>query len=361
MGALPLPLLKPRSLPDYLPARMVNEFVYCPRLFFYEWVEGLFRSSADTVEGSIQHARVDKKSTAMPGPEVVEGGEKIHSRSVTLSSERLRVIAKLDLAEAVDGVVTPVDYKHGKPREAGDELELWPSDRVQLAIQGLVLRENGYRSEEGVAYYAATKQRVRVAFSDTLMRETEEVIGEAWRLAELGPIPAPLVDSPKCPGCSLAGICLPDETQKLRRDNPAAEQMSLFDDEVERKPVVGEVRRLMTPRDDLRPVYLNTPGLRVGKSGEVLQVKEKDILRQEIRMGEICQLNVMGNVQITTQGGCNRCGEAEIPVSYFSQGRMVLRDHDRAEYEKRFPAQGAIPVGGRGMVCARTGEAAGGW
>jgi hypothetical protein len=24
------------KLPDLLPARMLNEFVYCPRLFFYE-------------------------------------------------------------------------------------------------------------------------------------------------------------------------------------------------------------------------------------------------------------------------------------------------------------------------------------
>ena len=31
------------AVPEYLPARMLNEFVYCPRLFFYEWVEGVFR------------------------------------------------------------------------------------------------------------------------------------------------------------------------------------------------------------------------------------------------------------------------------------------------------------------------------
>ena len=30
-------------MPDYLPARMLNEFVYCPRLFYYEWVEGAGR------------------------------------------------------------------------------------------------------------------------------------------------------------------------------------------------------------------------------------------------------------------------------------------------------------------------------
>ena len=33
---------------DLLPARMVNEFVYCPRLFFLEWVEARFAESDDT-------------------------------------------------------------------------------------------------------------------------------------------------------------------------------------------------------------------------------------------------------------------------------------------------------------------------
>ena len=50
MGALPVVVSDREKLPDYLPARMVNEFAYCPRLFFYEWVEGLFAESVDTVE-----------------------------------------------------------------------------------------------------------------------------------------------------------------------------------------------------------------------------------------------------------------------------------------------------------------------
>jgi CRISPR-associated protein Cas1 len=66
MGALPIQIEAKRELPDYLPARMVNEFAYCPRLFFYEWVEGLFAESVDTVEGSIQHRRVDAKATTLP-------------------------------------------------------------------------------------------------------------------------------------------------------------------------------------------------------------------------------------------------------------------------------------------------------
>src|SRR3954469_9426951 len=114
MGALPVLIESKRELPDYLPARMVNEFAYCPRLFFYEWVEGLFAESVDTVEGAIQHRRVDAKTKALPtAKQIKEGGtaaaqtpQSIHSRSVQLSSERLRVIAKMDLVEVEDGVVT---------------------------------------------------------------------------------------------------------------------------------------------------------------------------------------------------------------------------------------------------------------
>src|SRR5437899_6699825 len=96
MGALPIRIEEHRKLPDYLPARMVNEFAYCPRLFFYEWVEGVFRESADTIEGSTQHRRADAGSGELAGP---EEAETIHARSVTLSSERLRVVAKMDLVE----------------------------------------------------------------------------------------------------------------------------------------------------------------------------------------------------------------------------------------------------------------------
>ncbi|HTS32080.1 MAG TPA: CRISPR-associated endonuclease Cas1, partial [Bryobacteraceae bacterium] len=316
MSALPVPLENKRKLPDYLPARMVNEFAYCPRLFFYEWVEGVFEESSDTVSGEIEHRRVDTRGSALPPPE--ELPEKIHARSVTLSSERLRVIAKMDLIEAEGGVVTPVDYKHGRPLRGDEGPELWPADRAQLAVQGIVLRESGYRCDEGVAYYRKTGQRVRAAFDGAVMADAESLIARAWQTAEEGEIPAPLEDSPKCPRCSLAGICLPDETRRLAEDIADAEQLGLFDPPT-RKPVKREVRALVTPRSELRPLYLNTQGMRVGKSGAVLQVKDDKTLVQEVRVGEICQVNLMGNVQISTQAVQALC-EAEVPVCYFSMG-----------------------------------------
>ncbi|MGA2260048.1 MAG: CRISPR-associated endonuclease Cas1 [Acidobacteriota bacterium] len=311
------------ALPDYLPARMLNEFVYCPRLFFYEWVDGIFQESTDTIEGKFQHRRVDEKATGLPAPEDL-GDDTLRSRSVTLSSDRHGVIARMDLVEAAAGAVTPVDYKHGDPRETDHGIELWPTDKIQLAAQGLVLRDNGYRCEEGLVYYFKTKQRVRVAFDDTLTAETVRLIGEARAVAAAGQIPSPLEDSPKCQGCSLAGICLPDETIGLsaRERSEDAIQLPLFSDgprTTARRQDALPMRRLIAPRDDLRPAYLNTQGLRVGKSGEVLQVREKEALKQEIRIGEISQLNLMGNIQLSTQAVQSLC-YGDVPVCYFSQG-----------------------------------------
>ena len=80
-----------------------------------------------------------------------------------------------------------------------------------------------------------------------------------------------------------------------------------------------DVRRLVPARDDLRPLYLNTQGLHVGKSGRVLKVKEKQKVVQEVRINEICQLNLMGNIQLTTQAIQTLC-QAEVPIAYFSMG-----------------------------------------
>jgi CRISPR-associated protein Cas1 len=318
------------TLPDYLPARMLNEYVYCPRLFYYEWVEGLFAHNRETVEGAIRHAKVDTGKGELAPAEDISSAETIHSRSVTLSSETHRLIAKLDVIEAEDGHVTPVDYKRGAPRKDRDtgELAAWDADRAQLCVQALVLRDNGYQCDEGVIYYVTTKQRVRVAVDETLVSETLAALREARELAGSGRIPPPLVDSPKCPRCSLVGICLPDETTALRLHGPATNvvQRTLFDIgdspgaiAADQSAEDGHVRRLLPARDDLRPLYLNTQGLRVGKSGFVLKLQEKDKLVQEVRINEICQLNLFGNIQLSTQAVQALC-EQEVPIGYFSYG-----------------------------------------
>ena len=312
----------PRSLPDYLPARMINEYVYCPRLFYYEQVEGVFVHNEHTAEGAAQHKRVDKEGKSAPKPDE-ESEIPTVARSITLSSEKHRVIAKLDLAEFADGCAMPVDYKHGRPMKQDDGLQAWPSDRVQLAVQALVLRENGYRCLEGVVFYQKTRQRVRISFDDKAMEEAEKAIAEAWKTAASTEMPPPLVDSPKCPGCSLVGICMPDETWRLQSllETEGNVQLDLFKPKpnTPKEAPKKEPRLLVAPRADLRPLYLNSQGLRVGKSGGVLQCKERNKVVQEARINEICQVNLMGSIQISTQAVQALC-RAEKPICYFSMG-----------------------------------------
>ena len=45
---------------------MINEYQYCPRLAYLEWVQGEWADSADTVEGRHVHRRVDKKGGDLP-------------------------------------------------------------------------------------------------------------------------------------------------------------------------------------------------------------------------------------------------------------------------------------------------------
>jgi CRISPR-associated protein Cas1 len=161
---------------------------------------------------------------------------------------------------------------------------------------------------------------------EDVVTETLDALRRARATAAAGIIPPPLVDSPKCPGCSLVGICLPDETRAAMawRESEAdtGTQLDLFaQDDTEEAPLVPheEIRRLVPARDDLRPLYVTGYGFTVGKSNDVLQVKEKGQLVQEVRIREVSQVSVFGSVSLTA-GAVQVLCEAERPVAHFSMG-----------------------------------------
>jgi CRISPR-associated protein Cas4 len=132
---------------------MVNEFVYCPRLAYLMWTQAEWSDTADTIEGQRAHARVDRPGAPLPPPEAVESTEDhVVSRSLSLSSMTLGVIAKIDVAEVDDGSVTPIDYKRGKRPHVA--LGAYEPERVQVCLQALLLEEHGYRVGGAAIYYA---------------------------------------------------------------------------------------------------------------------------------------------------------------------------------------------------------------
>lgn len=63
-----VPVESDDTVPDLVPARMVNEFCYCPRLFHLEWVHAQFADNLETVDGRWQHRAVDEPGGAVPHP-----------------------------------------------------------------------------------------------------------------------------------------------------------------------------------------------------------------------------------------------------------------------------------------------------
>ena len=284
--------------PPLVPARLVNEYVYCARLAYLEWVQGEWADSSDTVEGRHAHRRVNRDGGDLPPPADVDRAERVHARSITLSSERLGLIARMDLIESEGGKLTPVDYKRGK-RPHVERLAYDP-ERVQLCVQGLLLREHGYDCDEGVLYFVGSRERVPVAFDDELVAATHEAVEGLRRVAAEGVIPPPLEDSPKCPRCSLVEICLPDEVNHLTRPDVAPRPISV-------------------PCTEALPLYVQAPRARVSKSGEILVVTADDVELATARLEETSQVVVLGNIHLTTP--ClHELMWRGIPVTWHSYG-----------------------------------------
>ena len=292
----------PADTPSLVPARIVNEFVYCPRLAYLEWVQGEWAESSDTVEGRHAHRRVDRQGGALPGPAQVEESPTLHARSVTLSSERLGLIARMDLIASDGGQVVPVDYKRGKRPHV--ESGAYDPERVQLCVQGLILREHGYDCVEGALYFVASRERVRVVFDDELIAATRQALDGLRRVAAGGAIPPPLEDSPKCPRCSLVEICLPDEVNHLTRANVSP-------------------RPIAVPGTDALPLYVQAHRAKVAKSGDTLVVTVEDKKVATARLTETSQVVLMGNVSVTTP--ClHELMWRGIPVTWHSFGGWFL-------------------------------------
>lgn len=345
-----------------VPARMVNEVLYCERLMYLEWVQDEWESNAFTADGTRVHKRVDasKKKLKPPAaatkspsekPTAAEKDTPYQARSVTLSSERLGLTAKLDVVDVEDGRTLAVEFKRGKKPNVPEGAYL--PERAQLCCHVLLLRDNGYQCDGGEIYFAGDHQRTPIVIDDALIDTTLTAIKRVRELAYKGQLPSPLVNSPKCPYCSLNAICLPDETNYLRakhlplfvsdtgrRHTPSEAEVapiseadldeSVDDDsspEPDEQPAKGDTaaaesplpRPLFTRRDEKLPMYVTKQGASVRLDGHQLLVYAEGEKLHEARLPGTSHVSLFGNVQISTQA-IRSLLERGIGVHFFTYG-----------------------------------------
>ncbi|MFO7840393.1 MAG: CRISPR-associated endonuclease Cas1 [Desulfosalsimonadaceae bacterium] len=325
-----------------IPVRMLNEYVYCPRLAYMEWVQGEWADSADTVAGTWAHRRVDQPGrTRTPDKDKKnEKKEVITTRSVHLGSENLGLTAKIDLLEESGAEAAPVDYKKGKRPHISKGA--WDPERVQLCAQGLLLQEHGFSCKEGILYFAGSRERVRVAFDEELIRLTKQSIRELKALSGSEIPPPPLHDSPKCMKCSLAGICLPDEIRHLS--------------EGDAKP-----RPILPKCEEALPLHVQESGARIKKKGGVLEIWLEEEKLTEARIREMSHLALYGPVHVTAPV-VHELMRRGIGISYHSFGGWFMGyttgiahknvELRTAQYKKSFDNQACLMLA-KSLVAAK--------
>lgn len=297
------------------PARNVAEYAYCPRLFYYMEVEGIHLPSEDTEKGNRVHRRADEPSNESVLQAASDGEVPKTVRSFTLTNAALGLTATLDLAEIDGKRAVPVEYRKGRPRhlfaddEDGDGVEPWPTDRIQVALQGILLEESGYSVDHAILYYAAEKRRVLVPFDEGLRTEALATL-EAAKACARGPRPLPLVNDARCPRCSLQPICLPDEVNQQRHaaiDNGHVKS-----------------RKIWPPRDDGIHIVAQQNGTKVGVRGGAMTISDNNGKKlKELPLAGVESLSLLGSVQVSTQALHTLAGRG-IPIAFLSAaGRVV--------------------------------------
>lgn len=185
-----------------VPISALNQYVFCPRRCALMHVEGVWADNAHTAQGTLLHEHSDSA-----GYETERGVKLL--RGLPLYSRRYGLSGRADIVEVRGGVYAPVEYKKGRRRQ-------FENDDVQLCAQGLCLEEMfGAEVGRGYVYHAASKRRREVLFDERLRAETVETIEAVRALLLAGRVPAARL-LPRCDGCSLRGVCVPELTDASR-------------------------------------------------------------------------------------------------------------------------------------------------
>ncbi|MBI5546401.1 MAG: type I-MYXAN CRISPR-associated endonuclease Cas1 [Deltaproteobacteria bacterium] len=269
----------------------LHALAYCERLFYLEEVEEIRVPDERVWAGRTLHQELDE-----PG-EIVD---------LTMESVALGVRGRVDALRCRDGSLFPVEHKRGRAKKGPSGPEPWESDRLQALAYALLLAEHAGRSvTEARIRYHQDNVTVRVPVTESATAEVAGAVQRARALCSSPNRPPVTPEERRCVRCSLAPVCLPEETRVAE----AAEETGGRE---------GEERgalRLFPADAERRSLHVVTPGAKVGRTGTCLRVTEPEGHTQDVGAREVSDLVVHGHAQVTTQA-LRLCAEEGIPVHY---------------------------------------------
>lgn len=190
----------------------IQHYRFCPRQWALIHIDQQWEDNKLTIEGHLLHEHVDDKEYRQ------KCGKVISLRSVNIASSQLGLYGVSDIIELRSSKETfnaithprypgfwkpyPIEYKHGSTKN-GDE------DKLQLMAQAMCIEEQyDIIIEYGFIYYAKTKHREKILFTDELRDIVSSCAIEMHNIYSTGILPMCKYDK-KCKNCSLLNKCLP--------------------------------------------------------------------------------------------------------------------------------------------------------
>lgn len=249
---------------ESLPISLVAHVAFCPRRLWLEAV-GEKVASVAIEQGIADHEAVDRRKDE----------RRDRRRSVEVRSALLGVHGRCDVVDVgVDGSVEVVEFKSAPLRRS---TSVSAQQRLQLALQGLALREAGHRVAGYSVYFTTARRSVAVEVSGADEAAAVEAVGRARAIVGATAAPPPLHGDPRCDRCSHAGVCLPEE-----------------------RSGVAVARRVHAADPDGEVLHLTTPGSRAFLSRGRVEVVRGEEQIGSLPVDRVQGLVIHGNVDVSS-------------------------------------------------------------
>ena len=179
----------------------IKQYVYCPRIPFYRYCLPAIRPvtygmGAGIRSHRVEQAREERRSLRVYG---LHAGERVFDLS--LRSERLGLVGKLDMAVRLADVAVVVDYKLSAGK-AGLHFQM------QLAAYAELLEEAwGVPVRRAFLYHIPDRRAEEVVMTPSLRRRVKRTVEAIHAMVEAERMPAPPTNRGRCLSCEFRRFC----------------------------------------------------------------------------------------------------------------------------------------------------------
>ena len=249
----------------------LHALAYCERLFYLEEVEELRVVDHSVYEGRTLHDTELDRSW----------------QRLELASESWGIHGKADFARYREGNLVAVEHKKG--RSKGDMA--WDTDILQVTAYAVLLEEHfGRPVPEGRIRYHATNKTVRVTVDDAARNRLRAAVARARELSRSLQRPPVTENENLCAKCSLAPVCLPEESRLAAALNVVDDAANL------RTP-----RRLFPKNDTRRSLHVVDRDAVVKRAGLQFVVRTATGEDRKYPGMDVGAIILHGSAQITSQ------------------------------------------------------------